>query len=81
MIIIEEVIIGIEVAIGIGVDHLRGRVEIGEIIEAQVTVGPGQVLEQVQTETELDVSNVGNMTTLQEHVQLDKQVRRQNKYN
>ena len=29
--------------------------EIGEIIEAQVTVGPGQVLEQVQTEIELDV--------------------------
>ena len=31
--IIEEVIIGIEVMIGIGVDHLKGRVEIGEIIE------------------------------------------------
>ena len=31
--IIEEVIIGIEVMIGIGVDHMKGRVEIGEIIE------------------------------------------------
>ena len=31
--IIEEVIIGIKVMIGIGVDHMKGRVEIGEIIE------------------------------------------------
>ena len=31
--IIEEVIIGIEVMIGIGVDHVKGRVEIGDIIE------------------------------------------------
>ena len=48
----------------IGIDHLRGRVEIGEIIEVQVTVGPGQVLEQVQTEIELGALNVGNTTTL-----------------
>ena len=34
--------------IGIGADHLRGRVEIGEIIEVLATVGSGQVLEQVQ---------------------------------
>ena len=34
IIIIEGVVIGIEVMIGIGVDHLKGRVEIGEIIEA-----------------------------------------------
>ena len=67
IIIIEGVVIGIEVTIGIGVDHLKGRV--------------GQVLEQVQTEIELDVLNVGNMTILQENVQLDQQVGRQNKYN
>ena len=30
--IIEEVMTGIEVTIGIGVDHMKGRVEIGEII-------------------------------------------------
>ena len=30
---IEEVIIGIKVMIGIGVDHMKGRVEIGEVIE------------------------------------------------
>ena len=35
---------------GIGVDHLKGRVEIGEIIAVWVTVGPGQVLDQVQIE-------------------------------
>ena len=44
-------------------------------------VGPGQVLEQVQIEIELDVLNVGNMTTLQENVQLNKQVGRQSIYN
>ena len=33
IITIEEVIIGIEVTIGIGVDHMKGRVEVGEIIE------------------------------------------------
>ena len=31
--IIEEVIIGTDVTIGVGVDHMKGRVEIGEIIE------------------------------------------------
>ena len=32
--IVEEVIIGIKVMIGIGVDHMKGRVQIGEIIES-----------------------------------------------
>ena len=30
---IEEVILGIEVMIGIGVDHMKDRIKIGEIIE------------------------------------------------
>ena len=30
--IIKEVIIGIEITIRIGVDHMKGRVEIGEIL-------------------------------------------------
>ena len=34
IIMTEEVIIGIKVMIGIEVDYLKGRVEIGEIIEA-----------------------------------------------
>ena len=33
IIIIEEMIIGIEFMIGIGVGHLRDRIEVGEIIE------------------------------------------------
>ena len=33
-IIIEGVVIGIKVTIGIGVDHLKGRVEIEEIVGA-----------------------------------------------
>ena len=34
IIIIEGVVIGIEVTIGMGVDHLKGRIEIREIVEA-----------------------------------------------
>ena len=34
IIIIEGVDIGIEVTIGIGVDHLEGRVQIGELVQA-----------------------------------------------
>ena len=33
IITIDEVIIGIKVTIEIGVDHMKGRVEVGEIIE------------------------------------------------
>ena len=33
IIIIEGVVIGIKVPIGIGVDHLKGRVEIEETVE------------------------------------------------
>ena len=33
IITIEEVIIGIGVMIGIGVDHMKDRIEIGEIVE------------------------------------------------
>ena len=81
-IIIEEVIIGIKVMTGIGVDHLKGRVEMGKNNrEMWVTVGSIQVLEQAQIEIELDILNVRNTTTLQENVQLDKWVGRQNKYN
>ena len=47
IIIIEEVAIGIRIIIEEGVGHLKDRIEIGEMTEAQVTVGLGQVLEQV----------------------------------
>ena len=62
IVITEEVITGIKVMIEIEVDHMKGRVEIGEIIEVWVTAGPGQVLEHVKTAIELDVFNVENMT-------------------
>ena len=48
MITIEEVAIEIKIIIEIGVGHLKDRAEIGEMTEAQVTAGLGQVLEQVQ---------------------------------
>ena len=64
----EEAITGIEVMIGIGLDHMKGRIEIGEIIGVQAKVGPGQVLEQIQIGIGLDVLNVGNMIILQENV-------------
>ena len=79
--IIEGMIIGIEFTIGIGVEHLRDRIEVGEMIEVWVIIGWDQVLEQVQLETELDVLNVGNTTILWGNVQQDKIVGRQNRYN
>ena len=48
IIITEEVIIEIKVSIGIGVGHLRDRLEMGETVEARVILGQGQVLELVQ---------------------------------
>ena len=47
-VLIEDAITGIKVMIGIGLDHMKGRIEIGEIIGVQATVGPGQVLKQIQ---------------------------------
>ena len=73
-------IIGIGVRIGVGVDHIKDRIEIGEMVELQATVGLDQVLEPVQIEIELDVMSVGNMTTFHKNVQLDKQIGTQNKY-
>ena len=54
-----------------GVGHMIGKLEtITEgTIEALVTVGQGQAEEQVQIEIGLGVSNVENMTSLQETAQ------------
>ena len=41
----------------------------------EVVVGQDQDLEQVLIETELDVSNVGNMTTLPKIVQIFQRVK------
>ena len=41
-----------------GVGHLIDKIEVGEMIEEGVTVDLGQVLGQVQIETELDALSV-----------------------
>ena len=70
-----------QIMTGIGVGHLKDRIEVGEVIEVQVTIGCGQALEQAQIETELGVLNVGSMIILQGNVQQGKRVGRQSKYN
>ena len=50
--IMEEVVTEIKLIIQEGVGHLKDRIE-GEMTEVGVTVGLGQVLGQVQIETEL----------------------------
>ena len=52
------------------VGHLKDRIEIGEMTEARVTVCLGQVLEQVQIETEFDALSVESMIILHKNVQL-----------
>ena len=69
-----RVVIEIKITTGIGEGHMKNRIEVGEMIEVWATVGQGEALEQVQIETELGVSNVGN-------VQQGKRVGRQSKYN
>ena len=66
--IMEEVVIEIKLIIEEGVCHLRDRIEVGEMTEVRVTVGLGQVLGQVQIETELDVSSVESMIILHNNV-------------
>ena len=83
IITIEEVTIEIKIIIGIGVGHLKDKVQIGEMAEAKITVGPGEVLEQVQIEIGFDVLNVESMITSHKNVQLnrpDNPVGKLNKY-
>ena len=68
--IMEEVVTEIKLIIEEGVGHLKDRTEVGEMTEVGVTVGLGQVLRQVQIETELDASSVESMIILHENVQL-----------
>ena len=69
---IEEATIEIKIILEIGVGHLKDKVEIGVMAEVQVTVGLGQVLEQVQTEIVFNALNVESMITSHENVQLNK---------
>ena len=73
---IEEILITAEVVTEInliaedGVGHLKDRIEVGEMTEVRVTIGLGQVLEQVQIETEFDALSVESMIILHKNVQL-----------
>ena len=81
--ITEEAVMEINLIAEDGLGHLKDRIEAGEIIEVQVTVGLGQVLEQVRIETEFDASSVESMIILHENVQsgkLGRLVGKQNKY-
>ena len=49
---------------------MKDRIEVGEIIEVRITVGLGQVLEQVQIETEFNASSVVSIIILHENAQL-----------
>ena len=80
----EEAVTEINLTVEDRVGHLKGRVEVGEMTEVRVTVGLGQVLEQVQIETEFDASSVESMIILHKNVplgQLGKLVGKLNKYN
>ena len=72
IIAIEGAAIEMIILIEIGVGHSKGRIGTGEIVEVQVTVGQGQVLEQAQIEIGFDVLSGENMTILPENVLLDK---------
>ena len=69
--IMEEEAIEIKTIIKVGVGHLKDRIEVEDMTEAQVTIGLGQVLEQAQIGIEFDVLNVENMIILHKNVQLD----------
>ena len=59
----------IKITIGIGVGHMRDRIETEGTIEALVTVDQDQVWEQLQIGIGWDVLSVGNTTISQEIVQ------------
>ena len=67
--IMEEVAIGVKLIIEAGVGHLRDKIEIREMTEVKVTVGLGQVLGQVQIETELDALRLESMNLLHKNAQ------------
>ena len=64
IIMIQKEVIEVKIRIGIGVGHMRDRLEIEEIAEVQATVDQDLVQRQVQIEIGLDALSVGNMITL-----------------
>ena len=78
IIITEGQILEIKVMIGIGISHMRDRIETEGTIEALVTAYQDQVQEQLQIGIGLDVLSVGNMTISQETDNTGKQRSRRN---
>ena len=72
-IITEGKTLEIKIMIGIGVGHMKDRIETERMIEALVAVDQDQVQEQLQIGIGLDASNVGKTTILQETVQQHRQ--------
>ena len=68
--ITEEVVTEIKLITEEGVGHLKDRIELGEMMEGGVTVGLGQVLGQVQIETEFNASSAESMMIFHENIQL-----------
>ena len=79
IIITERETLEIKITIGIGVGHMKDRIETEGMIKALVKVDQDQVQEQLQIGIGLDASNVGNMTILQETVWQHRQIQKQNK--
>ena len=69
-------ILEIKIMIGIGVGHIKERIETEGMVEALVTVDQGQVQGQLQIGIGLDALKVENMIILQGTVQLHRQIER-----
>ena len=77
---IEGMVIEMIITIGIGVGHLKDRIEVGEMIEVQVTVGLCQALGQVQIDR-VRCFKCREYDHFAGNVQQGKRVGRQSKYN
>ena len=63
-----KVMVEVEIATGLKIDHFLETLVTEETIGVQVIIGPDQDQEQVQIETESGVKNVGNTIILQRTV-------------
>ena len=70
-----------KITIGIGVGHMKDRIETEGMTESLVIVDQDQVQEQLQIGIEYDALNVENMTTSQRNVQQHRQLEKPNKSN
>ena len=64
IIVIEGETFETKIMIEIVIDHMRDKIETGEIVEALVTVDQDRAQDQLQIGIGLDVSSVGSITIL-----------------